>query len=505
MKIKFIMPYSGEPQKSLLTNYDFITRVFFRSKRRDESNRMSFYSLAFPILAALTPPEYELELLDEAVDVLDLDEPVDIVALTGMTYMAPYAYRLADEYRKRGVTVVMGGVHVSLAIEEALAQVDTVFVGEGENIWRQFLDDFKAGKPQRVYRDSGVVDFREFVLPRWDLVKTQYYFPYFIQASRGCCFDCNFCQIHLVFGNQIRYKPVEHVIAEIRQLKKLCWLSTIGDAPLALSDDNIIANVPYARQLFEALIPLKIKWWGLASANVARNEELLALMVRSGCDNLFIGFESLSQESLDLANKGMVNKVERFRQDLEVLHRYRINVSSLMMYGMDGDGPDIFRKTVDFVRETDLEFPIFHTILPLPGTAHTRALEAENRILCRDWTKYTGNFACIVPRKMTPAQLEQGTDWSTKVVYSEEAILQKIENVYQQGALRGDKPQWVLRIGVTIYLLVEMFKVEKPVARFIGKIIRLLWTRKNIKVTTLLTFIDHFEYARRIPATEPVT
>lgn len=140
--------------------------------------------------------------------------------------------------------------------------MDTVFVGEGENTWRQFLDDFKAGKPDRVYRDSGVVDFREFVLPRWDLVKTQYYFPYFIQASRGCCFDCNFCQIHLVFGNQIRYKPVEHVIAEIRQLKKLCWLLTIGDAPLALSDDNIIANVPYARQLFEALIPLKISGGG---------------------------------------------------------------------------------------------------------------------------------------------------------------------------------------------------------------------------------------------------
>ncbi|MBF0441942.1 MAG: B12-binding domain-containing radical SAM protein, partial [Oligoflexales bacterium] len=363
MKIKFIMPYSGDAEKSLITNYDLTTKIFFKKGRKDIPNRMPFMSLAFPILASLTPDDFEMEILDESIEFINFDDPVDIVALTGMTYMAPYAYRLADEFRKRGVYVVMGGVHVSLAPQEALEHVDSVFVGEAEDTWVEFMDDFKKNKPRAVYKMEKDVDLGRSQLPRWDLVKNKYYFPYFINASRGCCFNCDFCQIHLTFGKKIRYKPVELVIAEIRQLFRFYGKEFWGGTPIIFSDDNIIANANYAKRLFKALIPLRLKWCALASTNVARDSELLDLMVQSGCDHLFIGFESLSQESMDLVNKGKVNRVSLFKDDIRTLHERGINVSSLMMFGLDGDGPSIFEKTVKFVEESDLEFPLFHTLL----------------------------------------------------------------------------------------------------------------------------------------------
>ncbi|MCP4131300.1 MAG: B12-binding domain-containing radical SAM protein [bacterium] len=506
MKIKFILPYSGDPDRSLLTNYDFTMDVFFKRGRKDVTNRMPFMSLAFPILAALTPPEFDMEILDESVEPIDFDDPVDIVALTGMTYMAPYAYRIAEEYKKRGVYVVMGGVHVSLAVDEALQYVDSVFVGESENTWVQFIEDFKNKTPQKVYRDSGIVEFDKFVLPRWDLVKNEYYMPYFIQASRGCCFDCIFCQIHLTFGKKIRYKPVEHVLAEIKQLQKLYGREFWGGSPIIFSDDNIIANVPAAKKLFEALIPLKLKWCALASTNVGRNEKLLDLMNESGCDHLFIGFESISQESMDLMNKGSVNKVDLYIKDIENLHSKGINVSSLMMYGMDGDDKDIFRKTVDFVKETDLEYPLFHTLLPLPGTVLTKELEDAKRIITYDWEKYTGCYSCITPKKMTPAELEQGSDWSTKQVYSEEALLNKIDSLYEKGAMRGDRPYYFMRSIVTLYLFKEMLFREKATSRFIRKIIKRMWTKRFTKISAMILFIDHFDYAqKRVPDVAPLT
>ena len=501
MKIKFILPYSGDP-RGLLTNYGFTTRTFFAHPKKKVSDRMPFMSLAFPILASLCPPDTEMEILDEAVDEIDFDDKVDIVALTGMTYMAPHAYRLADEFRKRGVYVVMGGVHVSLAVEEALQHVDCVFVGEADNTWVQFLEDFRKKKPQRVYRDSGIVDLAQARLPRWDLVRNKYYMPYFVQASRGCCFNCDFCQIHLTFGKKIRYKPTELVVEEIRQLYKHYTMEFWGGNPMVFADDNIIASIPEAEKLFRALVPLKIMWCSLSSVNVARHDKLMDLMVESGCDHLFIGFESISQESMDLVNKGHVNQVSQYKGYLEALHRKGINVSSLMMYGLDGDDVSIFQKTVDFVRETDLEFPLFHTLLPLPGTVLTKRQEEQGQVLTYDWTKYTGYYACIRPKKMTPEALEQGNDWSTKEVYSEDAILDKIDHLYEKGALRGKKIFFWNRLLMSLWLLVVMFAHPRGVARFIRKIVWTLWAKPYSKISMLLLFIDHFEFSSKIPAVE---
>jgi radical SAM superfamily enzyme YgiQ (UPF0313 family) len=501
VKIRFILPYSGD-EKSLLTNYDFVTEAFFARGRREVTNRMPFMSLAFPILAALTPKDVEIEILDESVEPIDFDDPVDIVGLTAMTYMAPHAYRLAQEFRKRGVFVVMGGVHVSLAVDEALRHVDAVFVGEAENTWPQFLQDWRAGRPAQVYRDPGMPSLQEPLLPRWDLVKNKYYLPYFIQASRGCCFNCDFCQIHLTFGKKIRYKPPEQVVTEIKQLRRLYGKEFWGGGPILFSDDNIIANVPAAKELFRALIPLKLRWSGLASANVTQNAELLDLLVASGCDHLFIGFESVSQESMNLVNKGHVNKVDYYRKTIETLHQRGINVSSLMMYGLDGDDVGIFRETVDFVEETNLDFPIFHTLLPLPGTVLCRNLEEEKRVLTYDWTKYTGYYSCIAPKKMSPEALEQGNDWSTRAVYDEETVLRRIDNLYEEGAMVGERPYYFLRIGLSLYLLLLSLVRPGGIGPFIRKIVRLMWRKKKIKISPLLLFIDHVEFAQKMPVVQ---
>ncbi|MCP4136136.1 MAG: B12-binding domain-containing radical SAM protein [bacterium] len=509
MKIKFIQPYSGDP-KGLLTNYDYIAKMFYPIKRKDIPNRMFCMSLAFPILAAITPPEFEIEILDESTEYIDYDDPVDIVALTGMTYMAPHAYNLAKEFKKRGVYVVMGGVHVSSVPDEALQHLDTVFVGECENIWREFIDDFKQGKPKRKYQETGIVSLDEFILPRWDLVKNKYYAPYFIQASRGCCFKCDFCQLHLTFGNTVRYKKPEQVIAEIKQLYSIYKKEFWGGTPMLFSDDNIIANIPKAKELFKALIPLNIKWFSLASSNVARNEGLLDLMVESGCDHLSVGFESLSQESMDLVNKGSVNQVELYKDDIKMMHSKGLNVSALMMFGLDGDDRSIFQETVDFIDETNLEYPIFHTLLPLPGTVLTESLEKEKRILTYDWTKYTGYYSCIEPKKMTAEELERGNDWTTKEVYTEEAILGRINRLYDEGtAMTGEKNYYFTRIVMSLYCIREMLKKrfikkDKRVAKFIWKLTKILWTKKKIKIGAVFFFIDYFDYCCTIPDLEPV-
>ncbi len=252
--------------------------------------KAGFARLALTTIAALTPPEWDVEILDARVRAVDYSAGVDLVGITGLTSEIPEAYRIADGFRKRGVAVVMGGVHVSALPEEALGHADSVVIGEAERVWAGLLTDFMEGRLARVYK-SGLCEMKGMAVPRRDLLDRAMYGAGFntLQATRGCPFNCEYCTVTAFFGNKFRVRPVGEVIDEIQGL---------GSREFVFMDDNIVGRPGYAKELFSKLTPLGLKWGSQASITMAQDPELLGLYADSGGRYAFSGFDSPSQTNL---------------------------------------------------------------------------------------------------------------------------------------------------------------------------------------------------------------
>jgi len=238
--------------------------------------------LTLPVLAALTPPDIEVIVTEEDIEDVTYKSHVDLVGISLLTPFALRAYEIADEYRRRGVRVVLGGIHASALPEEAMRHADAVVIGEAENVWPQLIQDFRTHGLKPLYKSDRFADLTNLPLPRRDLLKEGMTFsPYSLQTSRGCPFSCHFCSVTRFFGGTYRTRPVDEVIREIELAGKKRWI---------FIDDNIIGNTRYARELFRRLIPLKITWVGQSTLLISADGELLNLAVRSGCHGLFIGF-----------------------------------------------------------------------------------------------------------------------------------------------------------------------------------------------------------------------
>ncbi|MCM8781233.1 MAG: B12-binding domain-containing radical SAM protein, partial [Candidatus Omnitrophica bacterium] len=256
--------------------------------------------LALPTLAALTPSDVEVVLTDENVEPINFDEKVDLVGITGITCVIPRSYEIADEFKKRGVPVVMGGIHVSMLPEEAIRHCDSVVIGEAEEIWEQVVRDAQKGNLQKFYRAPRFPDLTNSPIPRWDLLKNDKYCYFTIQTGRGCPYDCDFCSVKVFNGRGYRHKTIDSVIEEIKTLQKIDYKKLIF-----FTDDNLLASPKYSEELMQRLIPLKIKtWWCQSSVNRLKDDRLLDLMYRAGCRVIFVGLESVSQKNLDVMNKG---------------------------------------------------------------------------------------------------------------------------------------------------------------------------------------------------------
>ncbi len=245
-------------------------------------------ALGLPTVAALTPPGWNVAIHDARVAPLDYEQKVDLVGVTGYTAEINSAYAIADEFRKRGVPVVLGGVHVSATPEEALKHADSVVIGEAEEIWKQLLIDFESRSMQATYHSDTLCTMEKMKIPRRDLLNKAMYTGYnTIQATRGCPYNCDYCAVTGVFGRKFRTRPVAEVLDEIRSFDTKGFL---------FADDNICGQPDYAKELFRALIPLKKKWGGQTSITFAKDVELLRLYAKSGGQYAFIGLESLSQK-----------------------------------------------------------------------------------------------------------------------------------------------------------------------------------------------------------------
>ncbi|MBN6189019.1 B12-binding domain-containing radical SAM protein [Aneurinibacillus sp. BA2021] len=376
-----------------------------------------FPQLTMPLLAAYTPDNWEVTHTDEIVQRVDFEKKVDIVGITANTAAAPHAYRIAAEYRRRGVAVVIGGPHATLLPEEVKQHCDAVVIGEAENVWPGLLKDFERGELAPYYRCTRLPDLQQMPAPRWDLIKGRVYGKGVTIATRGCPYACDYCTIPAMYQRKMRYRPVEEVVAEIQRMP--------GKA-LIFWDDNIAANRAYAKELFRAIGPLKRWWTSQATMDAAFDDEFMELAADSGCKALFLGLETISQDSLHGANKHH-NPVEKYKEMMRRFHYYGIAVQAGTVFGFDHDDRSIFRRTVSFYREIGLDSATISVLIPFPNTPLFTRLEAEGRILTYDWSKYNGKKDVVYqPALMSPEELLMGTEWAARQFYSIPSIIERM-------------------------------------------------------------------------------
>jgi radical SAM superfamily enzyme YgiQ (UPF0313 family) len=379
-------------------------------------------SRSVAILAALTPADVRVSLKDDIVKRLDperdLDFDADLAAITVSSKTAVRAYELAAAYRRRGVKVVLGGIHPTALPQEALQYADAVVVGEAEGLWEQVIADMRAHRLQPIYRHERLPEFHRTARPDWSLFRSRRYIPlYTAQASRGCPYDCEFCSVTPFFGRELRLREIDDVVGE---------LSALGRRWMMFSDDNIVVNRRRARELFTALRPLGLTWYGQASLQGLRDEETVRLMAASGCKALFIGFESVNPESLDGCGKRQ-NDPGSYLEIVRRLHRHGIIIWASFVLGLDHDTPDVFQRTLEFAIRAKLFMALFAIQTPYPGTRLYRRLEQEGRLLHPEWwlVKERDDFPLYQPRGMSPEQLYAGWQWIWKEFYSARSILSR--------------------------------------------------------------------------------
>ncbi|MCW5829022.1 MAG: B12-binding domain-containing radical SAM protein [Deltaproteobacteria bacterium] len=362
----------------------------------------SVHHLSLAILAALAEPYFsEIEIAEEMFAPLDLDQTPDLVGITMMTCQANRGYWLADYFRRRGSKVILGGAHVSFMVAEALEHADAVVQGEVEGLWPQIMADFSGGNLSgKHYTGSAPLDLSQVPVPRKDLFPggRTTFDAGVIQSSRGCPMGCDFCTVTKMYGKLYRTRPVEQVVEEIRRYPKKAFFFV---------DDNIFFSHEYAYRLFEALIPLRIKWGSQASLELAcRDGELLKLAVRSGCASLFVGFESVNQENLN-ANRKTFNKVDRYDAGIRKLNDAGIAVFGAFIFGLEKDTPQTFRDTMDFVMRNRLFMVNPGILTPLPGTVTHARMERDGDILDYNYEHYTCGRLIWRHPNMTTEELER--------------------------------------------------------------------------------------------------
>jgi len=373
---------------------------------------LRYMPLTLPTLASLVPPELpaRVECFDEGIE--DVDPAAidaDLVGMTVITGCAPRTYELARAFRDRGIPVVLGGPHVTLAPEDAAPHAQSIVVGYAEDTWPELLRDFVAGRMRPRYDQAPELSLAGRPLPiRSVLPRRRYLTADVFEATRGCIHNCDFCVVPAAWGRRPLQKPVAEVVADLRSRR----------ARRAIFVDlNLIADREYALALFRGLTPLKIQWYGLTTTLLAEDPELLDLAAESGCRGVLMGLESISPSALRQSRKGF-NDPDRYGALVERLHSRRIALQGCFVFGLDEDQPEIFQRTAQFAVEARIDLPRFAIVTPFPGTGLHQRLEREGRITTRDWSLYDGQHVVFRPAQMSADELLRGTERAWKHAYS---------------------------------------------------------------------------------------
>lgn len=389
-----------------------------------------FPNLTLPTLAALMPEEeWDIEIQDELVSPLNFSRDYDLVLITVTTSVAIKSYEVACIFREAGAKVVLGGIHPSALPQEAAQHADAIVIGEAELVLSKVLEDFKKGKLEKFYAMPRMADRWDLRLPRWDLLDpTGYLFRESLTATRGCNYRCTFCSIHLALGGGqygYRKKPPAEVAAIVEKIQ----------SPLIMFwDDDLLSDPRYTQQLCLALQPLHKKWMSQMSATyVAQHPDILKQLAASGCSAMFMGLESVNQESLVSVNKQ--NSVKTYDTLIRRIHDVGIDVHAGFVSGLDHEDIFSFERTVEWANRVGLCGAIWRVMTPYPGTQLFEEFKRAGRLLTTDWTSYSGEHVVFRPAKMTPEELYWGHKWAKRQFYSYRSIGERmVRRAKLQGA-----------------------------------------------------------------------
>jgi radical SAM superfamily enzyme YgiQ (UPF0313 family) len=371
-------------------------------------------------IAAITPEKCEIELIDDRYDEPDFDTDADLIGISTLTASAPRAYKIADEFRRKGKTVVMGGMHPSALPEEALKHADSIVIGEAEGSWLELLKDFKSGTLKPMYKANSFVDMKDIPPPRHDLIKVNPIVSSVV-TSRGCPNSCSFCSLTQLFGSTYRPRPVGDVINEIKNNPRRYFVLH--------NDSSLAIDKAYSKTLFKAMIPLKIKFIAYGNVPVLlKDDELVSLSKKAGCINWGFGFETFNKNSLIKdANKGY--NIDDYEALIKKIHKNEIGVFGSFVFGFDHDTPDIFDITLEKIFDLGIDSGEFDILTPYPISKLFKTLDKQGRILTYDWEKYDFHHVVFEPKNMTKKELFEGCAKISKNFYSPLKIINRLAKV----------------------------------------------------------------------------
>jgi radical SAM superfamily enzyme YgiQ (UPF0313 family) len=391
-----------------------------------ELKRLMSPSLAALTLAALTPNEHSVWIEDENTGKLNLNDQPDLVGITVNVDTSARAYEIAGHYRKRGIPVVLGGIHVSANPEEALQHADAVCVGEAELQWEKIINDAATGRMQRIYRNHKYVDTQIIKSPARDLItNSKYLYTNIIYTSRGCPFVCEFCYNSCDYARMPhRNRPISNVIQEIKSL---------DTKHVMFIDDNFIGNIGWTREFVKAIKPLGLTWNCAVSANIWQYPDLLDDMKQSGCKSLFIGFETINSESIAGIKKHQ-NKVDEYEKLINMVHDRGIMINASLVFGFDNDTSAVFRRTLDWLAANRIETMTAHILTPYPGTVIYKRFLDAGRIIDFNLEHYNTAHVVFEPANLTRDQLYRGYLWIYEEFYSLRSVLRRMPRNVRQWA-----------------------------------------------------------------------
>lgn len=385
-----------------------------------KQRKINLPGLAFPLLAAYTPAHWEVELLIEVVDEINFDAEADIVAIGSMGHATFRGLEIAAEFKKRGKIVVMGGYMASIAYQEAMKHVDSVVIGDAEISYPKMLQDFeKTGTVKPLY-NYPIHHLKNLPIPRYDLLTQKNIGSMLpVQAGRGCTFTCSFCSIACLYEGKYFFRPVDEVIRDIKEVKRL------GFKRFYLIDDNIVSNPKYLKELCQKITPLKMKWASQCAIHLAKNAELLKIVRDSGCDLMSFGVESIRQDAIDSLDKPWL-KANEHEDNFKILTESGIAVSTEMIVGTDFDTEESIRETYQFIYRNKIPIPRFYILTPIPGTDLYKELKQQGRMLTDDLRLFDGTRCVHIPKQIEPEKLTEMYWWLNNKVFSLKSIFYRI-------------------------------------------------------------------------------
>lgn len=370
-------------------------------KRPIKKKRLYFVGLAMPLLAAMAPEDWTVEIVLELLEEVPMDTDADLIGISTMGHGVIRSIDLARAFRERGKTVILGGYMASIMAEEALKYCDAVVVGDAELVWKKLLEDFKKGRLKKIYRNELKNGSFSTPLPRFDLIMDKPIGDFLpVQAGRGCPNNCSFCSVACLYKGHYIKKSLEEVIRDIQQVADL------GFKKFLLLDDNIFSDREYLLELMKHIKSMNMSWMSQCDIRIGEDDELLRILADSGCTTLSFGLESISKESLKAMNKGWANPSD-YPRLIRNIRSHGIDVSTEMVVGGEGDTIASIKDTKEFIERNKIGVPRFYILTPIPGTRFFKEIEKQKRLVKEDIYSFDGTEAVYMPANMSPEELTE--------------------------------------------------------------------------------------------------